>query len=125
MFFLIPSRDEPDESGVTLRPWSRFQRVLADLQDRQFGLPRAGTGEIGYGSGYSSAPAAASGADGSGGGFPHTPHGSGYGLDPAAAVGASRVSARFLHAQAPSGGHREELSQTTQSMTDSKKPIPP
>ncbi len=25
--------DEPDETGVTLRPWSKFQRVLAHLQE--------------------------------------------------------------------------------------------
>ena len=66
------------------------------------GFPRANPTENEYGSGYTSTPAAADGADSCKDGFPHTPqpeaeYGSGYGLDPAAATGASGVSARFPH----------------------------
>ena len=33
LLFLSPSRDEPDDTGVTLRSWSTFRRVLEGLQD--------------------------------------------------------------------------------------------
>ena len=33
LMFLTPVQDEPDETGVTLRPWTTFSRVLDDLYD--------------------------------------------------------------------------------------------
>ncbi len=33
LMFLTPVQDEPDETGVTLRPWTTFSRVLNDLYD--------------------------------------------------------------------------------------------
>ena len=33
LMFLTPVQDEPDETGVTLRPWTTFSRVLTDLYD--------------------------------------------------------------------------------------------
>ena len=33
LMFLTPAEDEPDETGVTHRPWTTFSRVLNDLYD--------------------------------------------------------------------------------------------
>ena len=33
LMFLTPVQDEPDETGVTLRPWATFGRVLDHLYD--------------------------------------------------------------------------------------------
>ena len=34
LMFLTPVQDDPDETGVTLRPWARFRRVLDHLFDQ-------------------------------------------------------------------------------------------
>ena len=86
------------------------------------GFPRANPAENEYGSGYSSAAAAADGAGSSTDGIPHiqnpeAEYGSGYGLDPAAAHGASGVSARFPHTPTPSSGGKKRKHQTSQLET--------